>query len=128
MGLITMKSLIYELAALANVPVLDQGGTSLIRYCHCRALVRECERSSVLILGIEGFTVRGNGISPDMDFIADFSELSSIEWEVASSQSCLSAQIFFDQVPSDSPLAFSFELTRQSHPTPDSEHPPTLRG
>ena len=121
LGLIHIKLSVGELAAWANVPVLDRSGVLLVARDHCLALISQCENSEVLILGIEGFTLNGASIQPEMDLIADFSSLLPLDRLHASRQSCDCARTFFEQVPNASDKMFSFELVRASlAPTPDS--------
>lgn len=52
-----------------DVPLFDLASSEL--------LLRLCESLGIGVLGIEGFTLEGDGIRPDLDYIADFSQLLS---------------------------------------------------
>src|SRR6516165_6105111 len=56
-------------ARSAGVPLLDLTSSEL--------LLKLCERLGVGVLGIEGFTLVDSGRRPEIDYIADFSNLLS---------------------------------------------------
>lgn len=50
---------------------------NLISLLNALSLVEKLEEKNEIILGMEGFFLEENQIVPDMDMIADFSEISS---------------------------------------------------
>jgi hypothetical protein len=116
MGLTSMNAILLDLAAALKVPLQHHNGLVLVSLIDFGALVEACERTNVLILGIEGFYTAGANITPDMDFIADYSQLISLSWPQAVQQSAVSARLFLDEIPKDSKMLFALDL-RQQQPT-----------
>lgn len=62
-------------------------------------LLARCEAEGVLVLGLEGFEVRGSKIAPRLDMIADFSSVLSdgpAGWADKVAESCRLARAFLD--------------------------------
>jgi hypothetical protein len=109
MGL-TMSELIEQLAGNFGVPVRTQAGLLLIRLQDCGKIIQACRSSGLLILGIEAFRLSERNVVPDTDWIADFSELASKQWDVACLEAARSADLYFDKAKGRTDLWFDFCL------------------
>jgi hypothetical protein len=125
-----MNAILIEQAQGLGLPLLHQAGLGLVPLKHCQTLLDSFEKAGILVLGMEGFTCIDNQIVPEMDMIADYSNLIGVSWDQACQESLASARTFFEGIPADDCLVFSFELRRpiQTATTPDSERSPTPRG
>lgn len=109
MGLI-MSELIEQLAGKLGVSVRVQGGLHLIPLHDCGRIVQICRSDRILILGIEGFRLSERNVVPDTDWIADFSDLASKQWDAACFEAARSAEIYFDKAKNQTVLWFDFTL------------------
>lgn len=109
MGLI-MSELIEQLAGKLGVSVRVQGGLHLIKLQDCGRIVQTCRSDRLLILGIEAFRLSERNVVPDTDWIADFSELASKQWDAACLEAARSAEIYFDKAKDQTDLWFDFAL------------------
>jgi hypothetical protein len=109
-----MPELIEELATNLGVRVRSQGGLLLVRLNDCGIIVEACKSSGLLILGIEAFRLSEGKLIPDIDFIADFSELASKPWRVACLEAARSAEIYFAEAKDRTDLWFEFTLKTRS--------------
>lgn len=98
-----MGSMIRRVARRARIQIFEVGGLQLVAASDAPAFLEACRAEQCLILGIEGFRVIESGVQPDMDAIADFSEVDDPAESVAE------ATDFFDSV-ADSELVFEFTL------------------
>jgi hypothetical protein len=66
---------IDAIAEAAGIPTQVIGGTMVIHADYAKALVDAVESTGRRILGIEGFSIDGSILTPEMDLIADFSAI-----------------------------------------------------
>jgi hypothetical protein len=64
-------------------------------------------------LGIEAFSLSQGEVIPDMDLIADFSELVKQEWNAGCLQAAHAAQIYFNEAKDRPELWFEFTLMQR---------------
>lgn len=69
--------LVEEIADQIGIPLTRRGSLILVSADNALKLLDGCESVGLRILGVEGFQVRESSIVPDMDAIADFSNLDS---------------------------------------------------
>ncbi|OLO05479.1 hypothetical protein BTW07_03100 [Salinicola socius] len=74
-------------------------------------LLNFCEHQKLAILGIEGFNISGDKITPDLDFIADFSCLATTDKKYFIDTSIKSARKFLELI-TDNDLLLEFVLVR----------------
>lgn len=75
--------------------------------------VEDCTLRNIAVLGIEGFKHENQKIIPLMDEIADFSSISSADWEEFMSQCNSAAKKILKIFGKDSEKVFSFVLMTQ---------------
>jgi len=68
--------IVLEIARVAGVSVWSPFGSELIRAKDMGDFLATAAALHATILGVEGFTVDGDSLTPDMDAIADFSDLT----------------------------------------------------
>ncbi len=105
-----MSEIVEQLAGKLGIPVRTQAGLLLIRLQDCGRIVQACRSSRLLILGIEAFRLSERNVVPDTDWIADFSELASKQWDAACLEAARSAEIYFDRAKDRTDLWFDFSL------------------
>jgi hypothetical protein len=66
-----------QIAREAGVAVIAVGALRLVPATDVTAFIDACARGKVRILGVEDFEIRDNKAVPDMDTIADFSEMAT---------------------------------------------------
>jgi hypothetical protein len=66
--------LVAYLAELADVAVERVGALELVASKDVDAFLQAVKRRRAVVIGIEGFRIRGNQVIPDMNAIADFSD------------------------------------------------------
>ena len=66
---------IDTIADAAGIPTQVVGGTVLVHTDYAAALVDAVESQGRHILGVEGFSIDGSTLVPQMDLIADFSAI-----------------------------------------------------
>jgi len=94
-----------SIASRLSVPTFEFGPKSfLVRGTDSERVLADCRRFTFFILGIEVFRSTADGIIPDMDMIADFSELTALPLLSRSSASIEAAERFLRlaSVPPDS--------------------------
>lgn len=99
-----MGQVATEIARAAAVPLHAVGRSEFVGTDDVDAFLEACERDEGLILGIEGFRLVRDRIEPDMEWIADFSELSD------PAESISEAREFLDAAPRD--RYFDFDIVR----------------
>lgn len=75
----------------AGVRFREAGALQLVSFADTQAFLDACEDSRVLVLGIEGFYLENAQARPDMDAIADFSQISDCEESVREARSFIEA-------------------------------------
>ncbi len=105
-----MSELIEQLADNLDISLRTQAGLQLIQLRDCGRIVQACRSSRLLILSIEAFRLSERNVVPDTDWIADFSELASRQWDVACLEAARSVKIFFDKAKDRTDLWFDFIL------------------
>lgn len=95
--------LVEEVERSANIKATVRGGLRLISFHDIPAFLEAVSEAGFVIIGIEGFILVEHAIRPDMNAIADFSELTD------SARSVEEAQRFFDEI-SHSKKHFDFVL------------------
>lgn len=98
-----MGSVIREVAQRADVRLREAGGLLLVSAADAPAFLEACLAARCQILGIEGFDIVDGGVRPDMEVIADFSELADAEQSVAEARAFLATI-------DDTELAFDFTI------------------
>ncbi len=69
--------LVEQIAHRMRLPVTARGGLLLIAAEDAPAFLDGCARQRVRVLGIEGFHLEGNSVTPVMNALADFSTLDT---------------------------------------------------
>ena len=108
-----MSELIEQLASDLGITVRPQGGLRLIRSQDCEEIVQACKSNALLILGIEAFILTDGKVVPEMELIADYSELASKDWDAACFEAAQSAESYFGQAKDRTELWFDFCLKRR---------------
>ncbi len=101
---------IEQLAIKLNIPVRSIGGLRLISLGNCGKIVEACKSGEFLILGVEAFKLEGGNTVPETDFIADFSELASKQWDAACVEAASAAEAYFAEVKDRPDWWFDFSL------------------
>jgi hypothetical protein len=80
---------------------------------YCREFVRECENAGFAVLGIEGFFLLQNGhVKPNLDEIADFSDVQAGSWDEYREACSKAADLFIEEMLSRGRCdGYSFTLT-----------------
>lgn len=84
------------------------GNTPLFSRFDCESLLAQCKASGTAVLGIEGFTILNDSLSPEMEYIADLSVLASDD-EFAL-KSIEASERFLELARSNDGLLFDFLL------------------
>jgi hypothetical protein len=63
------------LAREARIDLREIGGLALVALADTQVFLDACATEGVLVLGVEGFYLHGPEARPEMDAIADFSEV-----------------------------------------------------
>ncbi len=82
--------LTVALGRQAGIEIWQVGGLRLVSFADAQIFLDACLAARVLVLGLEGFTVDGGQAQPNMNAIADFSQLTKCE------QSVLEARAFIE--------------------------------
>jgi hypothetical protein len=109
-----MSDPVEDIASERGVAVRREGSLSLICFQDCGTILEACKSHGLLILGIAAFTLSGGKVIPDIDLIADFSELAAKEWNAACLEAVKSAESYFDKVKSRTDLWFNFTLQQRA--------------
>ena len=96
--------LVQEISSGAGIEPLERGALLLIKRQDVDAFLSECERRRVAITGIEGFELVGERVRPDMDAIADFSDVHD------SVSTVLESRRFMAEMAGRRELLFDFAL------------------
>jgi hypothetical protein len=109
-----MKSVEIETLPLQTLglPTLWWKEIALFNVDDSQLLADCCLKQGIAILGIEGFRIKGNCRSPDMDYIADFSELAAMPKASFILKTIESARSFFSLIPSGDNILFEFVLAK----------------
>lgn len=94
---------VADLARQAGVATEHVGGLVLVPSDEVDKLLETFERAGMRLLGVEGFTVSGPEVRPDMDAILDLSDVED------AAQSIREAEDFFERVGSPG-LLFEFVI------------------
>jgi hypothetical protein len=74
---VSAMGLIERLADDAGVSLTVHGSLHLVAAKDAERILSAIEKTGVVVLGIEGFHLRNGRISPDIEAIADFSDVSA---------------------------------------------------
>lgn len=96
---------VAALARSAGIAITTAAGLDLIDLAEAPRFLDACLREGWVILGVEGFRIEGDRLSPEMTAIADFSGLCS------SRESVGEARRFVERMH-DSGLKLDFVLVR----------------
>lgn len=99
-----MGQVASEIAREARIRMHRIGRSELLGRDGLESFLEACKRVEGLIVGIEGFRLIGDRIEPDMEWIADFSQLSD------PAESVSEAREFLEEAPND--LYFDFDIVR----------------
>ncbi len=96
--------LTLALGRMAGIAIREVGGLQLVTFADTEAFLAACVAADVLVLGVEGFYLESEHARPDMDAIADFSQISDCK------ESVLETQRFIEAVGQPTML-FDFALS-----------------
>jgi hypothetical protein len=77
------RGLVEQIAARADVPVHWRAGLLLVAAPDAESFLDACDAKRVRVLGIEGLSLRGDELRPDMSRVADLSSLADPAGSVA---------------------------------------------
>ena len=98
--------LIHEVSCAKRIRLVEVGALNLVAAADFLLFVAGCREHDVAIVGIEGFHLHGGAAVPDMDAIADFSEMRGENLVAACAHE---AERFFRQIePTE--MLFDFVL------------------
>ena len=84
----------------AGTKIRNVGGLELVAFSDTQTFLDTCVIAGVKIIGIEGFYLDNARISPDMNAIADFSQIKNCEESVFESRAFIKSvglpEMFFD--------------------------------
>jgi len=89
------------------------GGESYLPRNQCLSFVKKCRDECILILGIESYLIDGNSIFPQIEHIADFSELKESSFTKRVDKLYVSSLAFMESVPVCDNQYFNFVLDRE---------------
>jgi hypothetical protein len=108
-----MKSLPQILSEAAGIQLIERGALELFHQSDAEAVVNACELEKIGVLGIETFRLEGSTIVPQIDWIADYSDLFEEPKESGNKQSLSSARQFVHDLPAgDYFLHFTLRRSR----------------
>ena len=88
------------LGTRAGIEIRNVGGLELVAFSDAQAFLDACVIAGVTIIGIEGFYIDDTRTSPDMDAIADFSQIRNCEESIFESRAFIKTvgqpEMFFD--------------------------------
>ena len=64
----------------------------------CLDLVSECESNGLAVIGIEGFKIDGSEVVPQLDLIADWSNVEVKEWEAFVAEASALSRKFIETI------------------------------
>lgn len=103
-----MENIIEKLANDFAIPLRKQGALRLIWCEDAGRIVEACRASNLLILGIEAFTLADGMVVPETDLIADFSDVETIQWNIACIEAAQAADFYFSEAQGRDCLWFDF--------------------
>lgn len=99
--------LTLTLAIPAGIDIRESGGLELVPFAEASSFLDACAAAGMLVLGIEGFNFDGGEVRPDMNAIADFSQLTDSEGSVLEARSFIEAvgrqEMLFDFALAEGP-------------------------
>lgn len=95
-----MKSLAQSLSEAAGVELVQRAALELFHQGDAEKALNACESQGIGIMGIEAFRIEGSSITPDMDWIADYSDLFKDPTAAECRQSVDAARQFVREMPS----------------------------
>jgi hypothetical protein len=110
MGKMTHVDVDDLLTSIGLRPTARAAGVPLFDLPSSEMLLKLCERLGVGILGIEGFTLVNGRRRPEMEYIADFSQLLSSDDFVVESLKC--SRQFLQLATEGQRLLFEYVLTK----------------
>lgn len=101
--------LTLALGRQAGIGIREVGGLELVAFADARSFLDACVAAGVLVLGIEGFYLDSGQVRPDIDAIADFSQMTDSEGSVVEARSFIEAvgrpEMLFDFTLSEEVIA-----------------------
>jgi hypothetical protein len=104
--------LVATVAERLGLAVLQRGRLELLDLSAARQLIQACPQERAAVVGIEGFRVTAERTVPEMEAIADFSEIADLAWPDRVTRSVAEAQAFLDEI-NDPDLWFELELVQE---------------
>lgn len=105
-----MIDLIHALAKREGIRLHGLNHLWLVEGRDCEKIVEACERSSILILGIDAFKVNAGRAVAHTDITADFSDLLDDPFDQACKEAAKAARGFLATVEGRDDLWFEFTL------------------
>ena len=101
-----MKPVAVETLPLSDLglPTTWWGKVALFSLPDAALLMDYCASRGIAVLGVEGFRLEGNQRTPDLDAIADFSELMRTSSTLFPERSVAAMKAFFRFMPQDGVL------------------------
>lgn len=107
-----MKTLVETIAEEKNIHLVKRGnGAFLVSVLDAEKFIMACEQTDAAILGIEGFRQVNDRITPDMNFIADFSVLSGLSKLEHCQRSVAAARDFLAEARKHPEMLLDFSLS-----------------
>jgi hypothetical protein len=108
MGKVSITNVDDLLNSNGLLPTERSGGVPLFNFTDSERLLELCESLGIGVLGVEGFTLNNGDLTPEMDYIADFSSLlNCIDFEA---ESIRSARKFLKMAAETPRLLFEYVL------------------
>ena len=105
-----MKPLTLRISEKAGISVVKRGDeTYLVQLQDVEQFILTCAQEEVVINGIDTMVSFLGGVSPKMDYIADFSSLKNLPWAKRCKQSVESARLFLREA-AEKEAMFDFGL------------------
>lgn len=115
MGKLRIENVDTLLSGRGLWPTSRVEGVPLFDFSDSEWLLGLCERLGIGVLGIEGFTLSGSDLCPDMDYIADFSVL--LDRDAFEAESVKSARKFLHMAAAAPNLLFEYVLANRDTTT-----------
>jgi hypothetical protein len=98
-----MKNVSIEKLPLNSLglPTRWWGDVALFSVSDGLVLMDYCEKSGIAVLGVEGFRLKEGSRVPDMDCIADFSELAAVSGAEFQERSIFAMKGFLSSMPEE---------------------------
>lgn len=84
-----------------GLPTLWWGNVALFSLPDAKLLMNYCANNRIAVLGVEGFRLEGNYRIPDMQTIADFSEMMAMSGASFPERSIMAMREFFKLMQQD---------------------------